>query len=234
MNIPPALEVALALLPRASAAGDRPVELLVVLGLLALAPVAMVTLTAFLKIAVVLSVARSALGAPQVPPGSAVAGLAFLLTLAVMSPVAEQAWAAARAGPDAAGVEGTLATLARAAEPLRAFLTRHARSDDRRTFLDIARRLRPAPAAAAAVADSDFSVLAPAFVVSELRRAFAIGFLVFLPFLVVDLVVANVLLALGLTQLSPTTLSLPFKLLLFVAVDGWSLLARGLAAAYVP
>jgi len=176
-------------------------------------------------------VARSALGAPQVPPTSAVTGLAFLLTLTIMAPVAEQAWDAARSAPAAPGVEGTLATAARAAEPLRTFLARHARADDRRTFLDIARQLRPE--AAAGVADSDFSVLAPAFVVSELRRAFTIGFLVFLPFLVVDLVVANVLLALGLTQLSPTTLSLPFKLLLFVAVDGWSLLARGLAAAYV-
>ncbi len=221
-------------LPRAAAAADHPLDLLVVLGFLALAPVALVTLTAFLKIAVVLSVARSALGAPQVPPTSAVTGLAFLLTLAVMAPVAEQSWTAARSRPIAPGVVGTLATVARAAEPLRAFLARHARADDRRTFLDISRRLRPvATAGTDGVADSDFSVLAPAFVVSELRRAFAIGFLVFLPFLVVDLVVANVLLALGLTQLSPTTFSLPFKLLLFVAVDGWSLLARGLATTYV-
>jgi len=232
MTPPPLAELVLGQLPRAVVVGDRPLDLLVVLALLALAPVAMVTLTAFLKIAVVLSVARSALGAPQVPPTSAVTGLAFLLSLAVMAPVAEQAWAAARSAPVAPGVEGTLATAARAAEPLRAFLARHARADDRRTFLDIARQVRPA-AAPGLVADSDFSVLAPAFVVSELRRAFTIGFLVFLPFLVVDLVVANVLLALGLTQLSPTTLSLPFKLLLFVAVDGWSLLARGLAAAYV-
>lgn len=232
MNAPVLAGMAFGQLPRAAGVGDRPLDLLVVLGILALAPVAVVTLTAFLKIAVVLSVARSALGAPQVPPTSAVTGLAFLLTLAIMAPVAEQAWGAARSAPAAPGVEGTLATAMRAAEPLRAFLARHARADDRRTFLDIARQLRPA-AAAGVVADSDFSVLAPAFVVSELRRAFTIGFLVFLPFLVVDLVVANVLLALGLTQLSPTTLSLPFKLLLFVAVDGWSLLARGLAAAYV-
>jgi type III secretion protein R len=211
--------------------GDRPVDLLVVLGLLALAPVAMVTLTSFLKIAVVLSVARSALGAPQVPPTSAVTGLALLLTVSIMAPVAEEAWAAARSARTAPGVEGTLAAVARAGEPLRVFLARHARADDRRTFLDVASRLRPA-AAARPVGDSDFAVLAPAFVISELRRAFTIGFLVFLPFLVVDLVVANVLLALGLTQLSPTTLSLPFKLLLFVAVDGWALLARGLAAGY--
>jgi len=220
-------------LPPAGLAGDRPVELLLLLGLMALAPVAMVMLTSFLKIAVVLSVTRSALGAPQVPPNTAVTGLALLLTLSIMAPVGERAWRAARQGPPPRGIEETLAAGARAAEPLRAFLERFARADDRRMFLDLARRLRPVESRASP-SESDFAVLAPAFVVSELRRAFTIGFLVFLPFLVVDLAVANVLLALGLTQLSPTTLSLPFKLLLFVAVDGWSLLARGLAAGYAP
>ncbi len=227
------MNAALPPLPPAGLAGDRPVEWLLLLGLMALAPVAVVMLTSFLKIAVVLSVARSALGAPQVPPNSAVTGLALLLTLSIMAPVGERAWRAARQGPPPRGVEETLAAGARAAEPLRAFLERFARADDRRTFLDLARRLRPEESRASP-SESDFAVLAPAFVVSELRRAFTIGFLVFLPFLVVDLAVANVLLALGLTQLSPTTLSLPFKLLLFVAVDGWSLLARGLAAGYAP
>jgi type III secretion protein R len=115
--------------------------------------------------------------------------------------------------------------------PLKAFLGRFARADDREAFLEVARRLRPAGRAGEA-ADDDLAVLAPAFLVSELRRAFTIGFLVFLPFLAVDLVVANVLLALGLTQLSPTSVALPLKLLLLVTVDGWRLLARGLALAY--
>lgn len=220
-------------LPPAALAGDRPVELLLVLGLMALVPVAMVTLTSFLKIAVVLSVARSALGAPQVPPTTAVTGLALLLTLAVMAPVAEDAWRAARAGPRPRGADEVIAAGARAAEPLKAFLARFARPEDRRLFLDLSRRLRP-PEGREAVGDADLAVLAPAFVISELRRAFAAGFLVFLPFLAVDLAVANVLLALGLTQLSPTAVSLPFKLLLFVAVDGWALLARGLTAGYLP
>jgi type III secretion protein R len=209
---------------------DRSVELLVLLGALALLPAAVVTLTSFLKISIVLSVARSALGAPQVPPATAVTGLALLLTATIMAPVGEQALAAARAGPEPRGVAATVEVARRAAEPLRAFLARHARPDDREAFLDLARTLRasgaPGPGA------EDFAVLAPAFVVSELRRAFTIGFLVFVPFLVVDLVVANVLLALGLSQLSPTSVSLPFKLLLFVAVDGWRLLARGLALSY--
>jgi type III secretion protein R len=209
---------------------DRPAEMLVLLAVLALLPAALVMLTSFLKIAVVLSIARSALGAPQVPPNTVVTGLALVLTLLVMAPVAERSAALARSEAGERGVSGTVAALGRATGPLRLFLARFARPDDRATFLDVARRLR-APEAATA-ADDDLAVLAPAFVVSELRRAFTIGFLVFVPFLVVDLVVSNVLLALGLTQLSPTSVALPFKLLLFVAVDGWKLLARALALSY--
>lgn len=220
---------ALSLLPTAGPVADRPAELLVLVALLALLPLAVVTLTSFLKIAVVLSIARSALGAPQVPPSTAVTGLALVLSLLVMAPVGERAAELARPIPGERGLAGTAAALSRAVEPLRAFLSRHARPDDRAAFLDVARRLRPE---GMAPSDEELAVLAPAFVVSELRRAFTIGFLVFVPFLVVDLVVSNVLLALGLTQLSPTSVSLPFKLLLFVAVDGWKLLARALALSY--
>jgi type III secretion protein R len=210
---------------------DRPADLLVVLSALAVVPVALVTLTAFLKIAVVLSVVRSALGAPQVPPSSAVTGLALALTILVMAPVGEATAKALRAERAPDDVGGAIALAGRAVEPLRGFLARFARDDDRATFLELARRARPA--AAEPASDGDLAVLAPAFVVSELRRAFVMGFLVFLPFLVVDLLVANVLLALGLTQLSPTSVALPFKLLLFVAVDGWKLLARGLVLGYL-
>lgn len=213
--------------------GDRPVELLLLLAALALLPLALVTLTSFLKISVVLSLARSALGTPQIPPTSAVTGLALVLTLLVMSPVAEACWTVLRAAPPARGVEEVLETASRAAEPLRQFLERFARPEDRRRFADLARRLRPGDESSA-IAERDLAVLAPAFVVSELRRAFLVGFLVFLPFLAVDLAVANVLLSLGLTQLSPSSVALPVKLLLFVAVDGWALLARGVAAPYLP
>ncbi|HTN52011.1 MAG TPA: flagellar type III secretion system pore protein FliP [Anaeromyxobacter sp.] len=218
------------LLPAAGPAADHAAELLVLLGLLALLPAALVMLTSFLKIAVVLSIARSALGAPQVPPTTVVTGLALVLSLLVMAPVVERSAALARPAPGERGVAGTLAALDRAAGPLRAFLGRFARADDRAAFLDVARRLRGP--AAEPPGEGDLAVLAPAFVVSELRRAFTMGFLVFLPFLVVDLVVANTLLSLGLTQLSPTSVSLPLKLLLFVAVDGWRLLARALALSY--
>lgn len=219
-----------ALLPSAGPIADRPAELIALVGLLALAPAAIVMLTSFLKIAVVLSIARSALGAPQVPPSTAVTGLALGLSLLVMAPVFEDAAALAAERPGETGVAGATARLARAAGPVKAFLARFARADDRATFLDVARRLRGPRAAPPA--EDDLAILAPAFVVSELRRAFTIGFVVFLPFLAVDLVVANVLLALGLTQLSPTSAALPFKLLLFVAVDGWRLLARALALSY--
>jgi type III secretion protein R len=211
---------------------DRPAEMLVVLGALALAPVAAVMLTSFLKIVVVLGIARSALGAPQIPPSSAVSGFALALTVLVMSPVADEALTAARRLTPQPGVGGTLEVAQAAAEPVRSFLERFARADDREVFLELARRGRP-PDGRAEVSATDFAVLVPSFVVSELRRAFTTGFLVFLPFLVVDLLVANVLLALGLSQMSPTSVALPFKLLLFVAVDGWKLLARGLVLGYL-
>jgi type III secretion protein R len=211
--------------------GERPLELLVVLGAMALAPLALVTLTSFLKVVVVLSVLRSALGAPQVPPNAAVTGLALLVTLLVMQPVAQACWTRWQEEPPPAGPEETLAAAARASEPLRVFLARFAAPADRRAFADLAARARGGSASPGA--EDGLGVLAPAFVVSELRRAFTIGFLVFLPFLVVDLAVANVLLSLGLSQLSPTAVALPFKLLLLVAVDGFGLLARGLAAGYL-
>ncbi len=223
--------IAAASLPAfAGPVAERPAEILVLLALLSLVPVALVMLTSFLKIALVLSIARSALGAPQVPPSSAVTGLALALTVVVMAPTAERSLALARPALSERGVAATAAALAKAAEPLRAFLGRFARADDRAAFLDVARRLRAK--GGEPPAEDDFAVLAPAFVVSELRRAFTIGFLVFVPFLVVDLVVSNVLLALGLVQLSPSSVALPFKLLLFVAVDGWRLLARSLALSY--
>jgi flagellar biosynthesis protein FliP len=221
-----------ALLPSAGPIADRPAELVALVALLALAPAALVMLTSFLKIVVVLSIARSALGAPQVPPSTAVTGLALGLSLLVMAPVAERAAALGAERPGEAGLAGASARLERAAAPLREFLARFARPDDRATFLEVAQRLRAGGGAPPAA--DDLAVLTPAFVVSELRRAFTLGFVVFLPFLAVDLVVANVLLSLGLTQLSPTSAALPFKLLLFVAVDGWRLLARALALSYAP
>ena len=213
--------------------GERPLELLILLGAMALAPLALVTLTCFLKVVVVLSVLRSALGVPQVPPNAAVTGLALLVTLLVMQPVAAASWARWQETPAPRGPEETLAAGARAAEPLRAFLARFAAPGDRRAFALLAARARGAPPPRDD-GDDGFGVLAPAFVVSELRRAFTVGFLIFLPFLVVDLAVASVLLSLGLTQVSPSAVAAPFKLLLVVAVDGFGIVTRGLASGYLP
>jgi type III secretion protein R len=224
--IPPVLAQALP--------GERPLELLALLGAMALAPLALVTLTSFLKIVVVLSVLRSALGVPQVPPNAAVTGLALLVTLIVMQPVATACWTRWQEAPPPRGPEETLAAAGRAAEPLRAFLARFAAPGDRRAFALLAARARGRPAPPEDGSPEDIGVLAPAFVVSELRHAFTVGFLVFLPFLVVDLAVASVLLSLGLTQLSPTAVAVPFKLLLLVAVDGFGLVTRGLANGYLP
>ena len=208
---------------------DRPAEMVVFIVLLAVLPAALVLLTSFLKMAVVLSIARSALGAPQVPPNTAVTGLALVLTILVMAPMARRTADLLASQPRGVTLEARLGALDRASGPLREFLGRFARPDDRAAFLDVARRLAPS---GPTPEETDLAVLAPAFVVSELRRAFTIGFLVFLPFLVVDLVVGNALLALGLTQVSPTSVALPLKLLLFVAVDGWKVLARALALSY--
>jgi len=213
--------------------GERPLELLLLLAAMALAPLALVTLTSFLKVVVVLSVLRSALGVPQVPPNAAITGLALLVTLLVMQPVAGACWTRWQEVPSPHGPEETIAAASHAAEPLRQFLARFAAPADRRAFALLSARARGTPPPASGE-DDGLAVLAPAFAISELRRAFTIGFLVFLPFLVVDLAVANVLLSLGLTQLSPTSVAVPFKLLLVVAVDGFGLVTRGLAAGYLP
>ncbi len=213
---------------------------LLALGLLGVVPFAFMAMTSFAKIAVVFSILRNALGAGQVPSGAVVTTLALLLSLYVMSPVGHAMWEAA--APAAASVDparplegeslgAALEAVERGVEPLRAFLVRHAGPREIALFLDLARRARP-PEQRAEVGAHDFLVVMPSFLVTELTEAFQIGFLIFVPFLVVDMVVANVLLSLGMHMLSPTTVSLPFKLLLFVLVDGFYLLARALVLGY--
>lgn len=210
----------------------QPIQMMALLAALSLIPFAVMMLSSFAKISVVLSLARSALGTQHAPPTMILTGLAAVLTAHVMAPVAErmyragqEAFAQAESGPE------LLAAGQKAAEPLREFLLAHGSPAERARFADLARELRP-EAEAHLVADTDLSVIVPAFVVTELQEAFHLGFLVFLPFLVLDMLVANVLLALGMQSLSPTQVSLPFKILLFVAVDGWVLLARGLILGY--
>lgn len=219
-------------------AGDlfaQPVTLLLVLGAATLLPLAFMTLTAFVKISTVLQIVRGAIGAQNVPSNVIVMALASALTLLAMAPVGSRI--AARAEPLLApsAEQGTtawaLGLVEAAREPMRSFLRGNASARERTRFYEIARAARP-PAERALVGRDDWVILIPAFVVTELLAAFALGFALYLPFLVLDLVVANVLLALGMQMLNPTQVSLPFKLLLFVAVDGWGLLAQTLVTGY--
>jgi type III secretion protein R len=221
--------------------GSRPLALLIVLAALSLLPFVLLLMTSFVKIAVVLSVLKSALGTSQIPPSQVITGVALILTLFVMAPTGMRMLQAVEplfgqaAGADllsAQSAEALATATAKAKEPLRDFLLKHASPRDRTLFYNLALRMRT-PAERIGVAQRDFLVVVPAFLTSELRRAFEIGFLLFLPFLVVDLVISNLLLALGMHMLSPTTVSLPFKLLLFVLADGWQLLLRGLVETYV-
>ncbi len=220
---------------------SRPVLLLVAVAALSLLPFLVLLMTSFVKIAVVLAILKSALGAAQIPPSQIITGLALILTIYVMAPTGERMYHAVEpelnrgAGADllsGQSVEALVAAADKAKEPMREFLLRHASARDRGVFAALALRMRTG-AARASVTDRDFLVLVPAFLASELRRAFEMGFLIFIPFLVVDLVIANLLVALGMPMLSPTTVSLPFKLLLFVLADGWQLLLRGLVESYV-
>jgi type III secretion protein R len=223
-----------------SGLASRPLVLILAMAALSLVPFALLMLTSFVRISVVLSILRSAIGTPSVPPTQVLTGLALILTIAVMAPTGERMYAAvapalgAAAGADLTSAETVLAlgsAVDRGKEPLRDFLLKYAAPTDRASFHALALKMRTT-AERASVSDRDFAVIVPAFVTSELRRAFQIGFLLFIPFLVVDMVIANLLLALGMHMLSPTTVSLPFKLLLFVLADGWQLVIRGLLQSY--
>lgn len=232
--------------PRPSAPTDdllgRPLALVVALALVSLLPFAFMSVTAFVKISTVLQIVRSAIGAQSVPSNTVVMALAGALTLLAMAPVGQKILT--RAAPLFAGPEGETpdtTALVRGGvdavrEPMRDFLAANASPREKARFLDVAQRKSPTPAegedAVEAPKATDLPVLVPAFVVTELTEAFAVGFLLFLPFLVIDLVIANVLLALGMQMLNPTQVSLPFKLLLFVTIDGWGLLAQALVAGY--
>jgi type III secretion protein R len=216
---------------------SRPIVLVVALAVISLLPFAFMTVTAFVKIATVLQIVRSAIGAQSVPSSSIIMALAGALTLLAMAPVGQEIvdrgapmFTGARAHDTVTIVrEGLHAVV----EPMRGFLRKNASEAERARFLDVAKSARSrAGATIAEVAPDDLTVLVPAFVVTQLTEAFAIGFLIYLPFLVIDLVVSNVLLALGMQMMTPTQVSLPFKLLLFVAIDGWGLLARALVAGY--
>lgn len=194
-----------------------------------------VLVTSFTKIVVVLGLLRQALGVQQVPPNMVLNGIALILTVYVMAPIGMQAWDSVQTRFKGPAQERTFedinVILGAITAPMRVFLAKHAEDRDRKFFLQSASKLWP-PEQAKALQDDDMLVLIPAFTISELTEAFKIGFVIYLAFIVVDLVLANVLLALGMSMVSPTLISVPFKLLLFVALDGWARLAQGLVLTY--
>lgn len=202
------------------------VRTFVLLSLLAVVPVLLIGLTSFTRIIIVLSLLRHALGLPQTPPNSVLVTLAMFLTLFSMGPVIESVNAGALQPYMKQEITASVA-LEVGAIPIREFMIRQTRESDLAAVLDMARA--PAPKR---VEDIKFSHLAPAFLLSELKTAFQIGFVIFLPFLLVDLVVAAILMALGMIMVPPTTISLPVKILLFILIDGWVLISRALLSSY--
>jgi len=217
----------------------NPVVLMIVMAALAIAPFALIMLTSFVKISVVLAILRNALGTQQVPPNQVITGVSLVLTIFIMAPVVEKMYAEAGQIGDTeaifseASVRTVLEASKRGREPLREFLKRHAHERDRKMYYDLARKIAQRNGNdPETIQVEDFRIVIPAFVTSQLTEAFTVGFLLFLPFLIIDMVVANVLQAMGMFMLSPLTISLPFKLLLFVLVDGWVLLTRQLVLDY--
>lgn len=205
---------------------------LVAVGVVGVLPLAVVTMTGFLKISIVLFLIRNALGVQQMPPNLVLYGIALVLTVYVTMPLISDM---SRRLEEGQIQLQTSQDLMRAAQelrdPLKKHLTRFTEPEERQFFLDGTNKLWPEEARQG-LRDDDLSILVPAFVASELTRAFEIGFLLYLPFLVIDMIVANVLMTLGMIMVSPVLISIPLKLFLFVAIDGWSRLMHGLILSY--
>lgn len=220
---------------------NRPIFLVLAIAALALVPLLIVMVTSFVKIAVVLAIVRQAIGTQQIPPTMVITGISIVMTVYIMAPVGLDAYHAGQDTVLAHGIRelnlkkigpnliADLTTVVQ--EPLREFLIRHAHTSELDFFTRLAKKMRVGRGAEI-VTEEDFAVILPSFVMSELKEAFQIGFILFMPFLVIDMVIANILMALGMQMLSPVTIALPFKILLFVVVDGWHMLAKGLVIGY--
>ncbi|HKC32898.1 MAG TPA: flagellar type III secretion system pore protein FliP [Xanthobacteraceae bacterium] len=205
---------------------ERVIQMIALLTVLSLAPSILVMVTSFTRIVVVLSLLRTALGTATAPPNTVLVSLALFLTAFVMGPAFERAYDIG-IKPLINNEITTQQAFERSSEPLRAFMLKNVREKDLTLFVDMSREARPDKPE-----DLSLRVLVPAFMISELKRAFEIGFLLFLPFLIIDLVVASVLMSMGMMMLPPVVVSLPFKLIFFVLVDGWSLVAGSLVQSY--
>lgn len=210
-----------------SATMSLPLQVLLVMTVLTVLPSLLLMMTGFTRIIIVLAILRQAIGLGQAPPNQVLVGLALFLTLFVMRPAVERIHDEAYV-PFARQTVGADVAIVRAGDVLHGFMLAQTREKDLRLFANLA---KAGPFARGA--DVPMTVLVPAFATSELKTAFEIGFLIFLPFLIIDLVVASILMALGMMMVSPALISLPFKLMLFVMVDGWALLLGSLAASFV-
>ena len=218
---------------------NRPLLLMSAMAALSLVPFVGMMVTSFVKIAVVLSITRQALGTQQAPPTTVITGMAIILTVYVMQPVALQIMnrtdklLQTRNANflDKENADLIVEAVKLAELPVKDFLRKNSDEKNRQMFYRVAYRLRDAQSRKDLEPD-DFTIMVPAFVITELTKAFQIGFIIFIPFLVIDMVVSNILMALGMQMLSPTTISLPFKILLFVLVDGWYLITKGLVIGY--
>jgi flagellar biosynthetic protein FliP len=202
------------------------VTLLIGLTLLSLLPAIVLTCTSFTKILVVLGLTRNALGLQQTPPNQVLAGLALFLSLFIMGPVLGDIYEDG-IKPYMDGDKTTSAAIQDGGQPLRDFMLEHTDDDELKLLINVADQEMPD-----SKADVEWTTLIPAFVLSELKQAFIIGFIIFIPFLVIDIVVSGALMALGMMMMPPVMVSLPFKLLLFVLVDGWALVIKSLVASY--
>ena len=205
---------------------SRLIQIAAAMGVLSLAPSLLVMVTGFTRIVIVLSLLRSGIGAQGTPPNTVIVGLSLFLTFFVMQPTLDRAWSDGLL-PMTRGEVTDIEGARLAAEPFRKFMLLNTRPADLTTFLDLAKINPPADAA-----DTPWRALIPAFMVGELSRAFEMGFLLFLPFLIIDMVVASVLMSMGMMMLPPSIVSLPFKLAFFVLVDGWRLIAGSLVQSF--
>jgi flagellar biosynthetic protein FliP len=202
------------------------VQLLIAITVLSLVPAILMLATSFTRIVVVLSLLRSAIGIPNLPPNQVILGLSLFLTLFIMAPTIQQA------NNDAIQpyLNNTIdqdTALQKGIDPFRTFMLKQTREEDLEVFIELSKEPRPATSQ-----DVPLEVLLPAFVVSELKTAFTMGFLLYIPFLIIDLVVASALMSMGMVMVSPTQIALPFKLLLFVMVDGWVLVIQSLVKSF--
>jgi type III secretion protein R len=211
-----------------------PLTLVALIVAFGVAPFVALMITSYTKLVIVFGLLRTAMGLQQTPPNMVLNGIAIILTIYIMAPVGMDVSDALRGrtlGTKGEGLNDIMAVFDAAKVPVKAFLVKHTQERERQFFLKSAASIWPQARAERLLAD-DFMVLVPSFTLSELTRAFQIGFVIYLVFVVVDLIVATVLLALGMSMISPTTISLPFKLLLFVMLDGWTRLIHGLVLSY--